>query len=308
MRFRLILLATLILWAGCAVHDGDPVEGIPGAVHRYTETAAVRWHYLESGEGETVVLLHGIPETAWGWRYQIPALAGRYRVIAPDLPGLGLSRTRRDDASFGEVARQVARLLERLQVGRFRLVGHDWGALIAARLASDLSGQVVAYVHVSAPLDSVELVRRPDFRDFTLSPSQVPRFLRDPEVFVRRQFDAGWAGGAAAVPAELLARHVRELRRGGVAEGLARYFRDLDVGPDGRLGDGARADWSRMRFPVSILVGGRDLIVPLELFLDAGDRIPALRTVQIVDGVGHYPQEERPEVLNRLLQQALELP
>jgi haloacetate dehalogenase len=49
----------------------------------------IRQHYLEAGNGPPVVLLHGFPETSYAWRHQIPVLARRYRVIAPDLRGYG---------------------------------------------------------------------------------------------------------------------------------------------------------------------------------------------------------------------------
>jgi pimeloyl-ACP methyl ester carboxylesterase len=48
----------------------------------------IRQYYLEAGSGPPVVL-HGFPETNYAWRHQIPALATRYRVIAPDLRGYG---------------------------------------------------------------------------------------------------------------------------------------------------------------------------------------------------------------------------
>ena len=49
----------------------------------------IRQHYMEAGEGVPVVLLHGFPETSYAWRHQIPELAKKFRVIAPDLRGYG---------------------------------------------------------------------------------------------------------------------------------------------------------------------------------------------------------------------------
>lgn len=49
----------------------------------------IRQHYLEAGSGPPVVLLHGLPETNCAWRHQIPVLAERYHVSAPDLRGYG---------------------------------------------------------------------------------------------------------------------------------------------------------------------------------------------------------------------------
>jgi len=56
---------------------------------RFADLGAVTLHYRQVGQGDAVVLLHGIPQTSHEWRYVLPPLAERYRVIAPDLRGLG---------------------------------------------------------------------------------------------------------------------------------------------------------------------------------------------------------------------------
>jgi haloacetate dehalogenase len=57
--------------------------------HHTVHANGIRQHYLDAGHRPPVVLLHGFPETHYAWRHQIPALATRYRVIAPDLRGYG---------------------------------------------------------------------------------------------------------------------------------------------------------------------------------------------------------------------------
>jgi pimeloyl-ACP methyl ester carboxylesterase len=60
-------------------------------VERDVSVNGVRLHCVVEGEGPLVLLLHGFPETSHAWRKQIPALAGRFRVVAPDLRGYGES-------------------------------------------------------------------------------------------------------------------------------------------------------------------------------------------------------------------------
>ena len=57
--------------------------------HHHARLGEVSLHYATAGDGEPVVLLHGWPSTWYEWRHVMPLLAGRYRVIAPDLRGLG---------------------------------------------------------------------------------------------------------------------------------------------------------------------------------------------------------------------------
>ena len=62
-----------------------------GHIHRTKRVDGVKWHWVEAGDGEPVVLLHGIPESWQCWKHQIPTLASQFRVLAFDLKGYGQS-------------------------------------------------------------------------------------------------------------------------------------------------------------------------------------------------------------------------
>ncbi|MHA2497516.1 MAG: alpha/beta fold hydrolase, partial [Candidatus Hodarchaeales archaeon] len=59
--------------------------------HNYLDVGDIKLHYVESGSGELVILLHGFPDFWYSWRHQIPALAKSFRVVAPDLRGYNKS-------------------------------------------------------------------------------------------------------------------------------------------------------------------------------------------------------------------------
>ena len=87
---RLLLWATLAqgLWcAGPNVAEGAPVA--LGISEKDADVQGTRLHYLTAGHGPAVLLLHGYAETSRMWRPIIPALAEKFTVIAPDLPGIG---------------------------------------------------------------------------------------------------------------------------------------------------------------------------------------------------------------------------
>src|SRR5271154_988872 len=83
----------------------------------------IRQFYLEAGAGPTVVLLHGFPDTSFAWRFQIPALACHYRVIAPDLRGYGETDKPPTGYDKRTMANDVVALLETLGIWRIALVG-----------------------------------------------------------------------------------------------------------------------------------------------------------------------------------------
>jgi pimeloyl-ACP methyl ester carboxylesterase len=89
---------------------------------------------VTAGCGDPVVLLHGWPETWHEWRKTVPLLAARYRLVMPDLPGLGDSSRPPtfDKKSIGSDLREMC---EQLGLERFHLVGHDWGGPCAFALA-----------------------------------------------------------------------------------------------------------------------------------------------------------------------------
>jgi haloalkane dehalogenase len=114
--------------------DLYPFEG------RFLDRAGVRLHYLDEGRGEAVVMLHGNPTWSFFYRDLIRGLRDRYRVIAPDHVGCGLSDKPGDDRYAYVLQSRVDdldALLEHLGLGEgLTLVLHDWGGMIGMAWAS----------------------------------------------------------------------------------------------------------------------------------------------------------------------------
>ena len=93
----------------------------------------VRLHCVLEGKGPLVLLLHGFPESAHAWRKQIPALADRFRVVAPDLRGYAESERppHVSDYRMPVLVADIVGLIEALGEERAHIVGHDWGGAIA---------------------------------------------------------------------------------------------------------------------------------------------------------------------------------
>ena len=123
----------------------------PVIYHRTTRVAGVDIFYREAGErgAPVVVLLHGFPSSSHMFRNLLPALADSYHVIAPDLPGFGLSEMPPSSAfeyGFAAFSNVVASLLEQLHVEHYALYVMDYGAPTGFRVALAHPDRVTALI------------------------------------------------------------------------------------------------------------------------------------------------------------------
>ncbi len=88
-------------------------------------------HYEVAGDGEPLVLLHGLGGSIEDWEYQIPHFARRYRVYAPDLRGFGNTPRGRRKISIPQLAADVRAFVDAMGLQRFKLMGHSMGGAVA---------------------------------------------------------------------------------------------------------------------------------------------------------------------------------
>lgn len=114
-------------------HAGHMVS-TPQNISR-VDVGGVSLEYQERGEGEALVLLHGLGCSADDWALQMSALSERYRVIAPSLRGFGGSDRPAGPCSIMQYARDMVALLDRLEIQRAHVLGHSMGGAVALQLA-----------------------------------------------------------------------------------------------------------------------------------------------------------------------------
>ncbi|MFJ8604256.1 alpha/beta fold hydrolase [Streptomyces shenzhenensis] len=309
-------------------------------VHRLVPSPAGRTHLVEQGTGPLVLLVHGFPESWYSWRRQLPALAAAgYRAVAVDVRGYGRSsRPAEVDAyrMLELVADNVA-VVEALGERSAMIVGHDWGATIAATsalLRPDVFSAVgllsVPYTPPGGPRPSEVFAAMGGPEEFYVSYFQEPgRAEAEIEPDVR-----GWlAGFYAALSADTMPPpgapdphfvgaggklrdrfpagrlpgwlgegeldvYAAEFERTGLTGALNRY-RTMD------------RDWADLAdvhgAPVtqpSLFVGG-GLDASTTWLADAIEAypttLPGLTAAHLLDGCGHWIQQERPERVNTLL-------
>ena len=101
--------------------------------HEFVAANGIRFHCVTAGNGPLVLLLHGFPQFWYAWRHQIPALASRFKVVAPDLRGYNDTERppRVADYRTGVLAADVAGLIKAFGYENAHVVGHDWGGGVA---------------------------------------------------------------------------------------------------------------------------------------------------------------------------------
>ena len=126
--------------------------------HPYTEgfigKGDDRIHYVSTGEGPTVILVHGFPSFWYAWFDQMEAFGACRRMIAIDAPGAGLSGRPARDADYRvpRLARQLDRTIAALAPGRkITLVGHDWGGALVWSYAQWKPQRIDRHAVFSAP-------------------------------------------------------------------------------------------------------------------------------------------------------------
>jgi pimeloyl-ACP methyl ester carboxylesterase len=126
----------------------------PSTRERTVATNGIELHVVEAGDGPTVVFAHGFPELSYSWRHQLPALADAgFRAVAPDMRGYG--RTSRpeaiEDYDIVHLTDDLVGLLDDLGEEQAVFVGHDWGSMVVGALARLHPERVAGVVAMSVP-------------------------------------------------------------------------------------------------------------------------------------------------------------
>jgi haloacetate dehalogenase len=125
----------------------DLADLFPGFASKWIDTSIGKIFARTGGSGPPLLLLHGYTQSNVMWHRVAPALAPRFSLVLPDLPGYGWSAVPESDATHApydkrSMAKVMIEVMEALGHVRFRLAGHDRGGRVAYRLALDHPGRV----------------------------------------------------------------------------------------------------------------------------------------------------------------------
>ena len=275
------------------------------AGHDTIRANGIRQHYRHAGSGPPVILLHGFPEMSYAWRFQIPELARRYRVIAPDLRGYGDTDKPPTGYDKRTMANDIVKLAEALGIGRFALVGHDRGARVATRLVKDHPALVDRLVvmdnvptRIVAREMNAQIARQYWFFLFHQVADLPEALLAGREEIWLRHFFSDWCHDPQSISDEAIAAYVKAFAaEGGVRGALS----DYRAGPEDVAQDLADAG-SKIACPV-LSIWGEDFGAVGKLFDMQAVWSEMAENLQVapIQRCGHLPHEEQPETVTKLL-------
>jgi len=290
----------------------------------------------ERGQGPLVLLCHGWPELSYSWRHQMAPLADAgYRVVAPDMRGFGRTSAPADiDAySIFDLVGDMVALVEALGEKTAVIVGHDWGAPVAwhAALFRPDIFTAVAGLSVPPPLRGrgrpLETLRESGIQNFYWQYFQTPgvaeaEFERDIAFTMRAVFARGFTDPAASLFVETgkgflgdpsaerqlptwiseaeLAEFIAAYRASGFRGGL-NWYRNIDRNWE------LTAPWqgARIHQPSLFIAGTEDSVIKgligAKRVHDMERVLPDLRQKLLIEGAGHWIQQERPAEVNAAL-------
>ncbi len=104
---------------------------------RFVDAAGLRMHYLEGGSGRPVIAIHGWPETSHEWVRVAPHLGRGIRLLAPDTRGHGKTAAPASGYDRAQLALDIVHFMDALGIDKCPVIAHDWGGIIACKLALD---------------------------------------------------------------------------------------------------------------------------------------------------------------------------
>jgi pimeloyl-ACP methyl ester carboxylesterase len=296
-------------------------------------------HFVEHGSGPLVLLLHGFPESWYSWRHQLTALADAgFHAVAPDQRGYAQTDQPENVEAYStfHLVGDVIGLLDALGEQSAVIVGHDWGAPVAWNTALFRPDRVRGVVGLSVPYrprgprSPLSVLREVAGENFYQIYFQTPgvaeadmgRNVRAtirtalyavsgnnsivPDMIVRP--GRGFLG-ETAVPEQLpdwitktdIDFYAAEFERTGFRGGL-NWYRNIDRNWE------LTAPWAgaRVTVPALYVVGDRDVVYHFpgggpQMVTNLNKFVPNLRKAVVVEGCGHWTQQERPEDVNNLL-------
>ncbi len=282
--------------------------------HHYIHVNNLRMHYVTAGEGPLMVMLHGFPEFWYSWRHQIPVMAQRFQVVAPDMRGYNQTEKPVGVGNYrlSVLMEDIRGLVQALGRDRCVLVAHDWGGGVAWPLAMKYPQLVDRLIIMNCPppatlMRHLQKNRTQLRRSYYMFLFQLPWL---PEMALRRKdyqliekAFRGWAIDKSAF-SELDIRLFKEAAaKPGALTGGINYYRAAmrEAFKSLLKGETPGGDGGKVKCPTLVIWGENDEALGKELTYDFHQEVEGPLEIKYIPNCSHWVQQEQPELVNRYM-------
>ena len=293
-----VVLAVVFFFAGC----GAPPPSLTGTElqennpdETYTEIDGVNLHYRQIGLGRPLIFLHGLLEDSRMWRHVTPGLTYGNTVYEIDLMGFGLSEKPQDRTyDMDTYVSQLSTYIENFHLENIVLVGHDFGAVIAAAYAIHNPNKVYKLVLMSAPISS----SIPLPFNFRLLGTRVIGNMLTGDWFLQRILTEGIHNEDERSEAKLKEYLQPFHDDPGARSALPKFLREFGLRQ--AVETELLPHLDKLSMPTLLLWGGQDPFTPMDVARELDVAI-STSDLQVVTRSGHYILEDRPEDVRQKL-------
>jgi len=271
----------------------------------FVNNNGVNIHYLSWGDGPLVIMLHGFPDFWYSWRHIIPEVSKDYKVVAIDLRGYNLSDKPEgvENYTMRTLISDIVAVIDHFKVLNAILIANDWGGAIAWNLALYRPDKVDKLIACNIPFPA-------NIGKYNNEHPEVGQYARDfqsddpseltPESLV------------AALPDRSEDEYYLEAFRKSSIEAMLNYYKASYPRLNNSSTSGSNSSQStvkplNVKCPVLMIYGLKDGALPPGMMNDTWDRIDNHLTIYTIPEGGHFIQQEKPVIVNRVINSWLQL-
>lgn len=275
------------------------------------KTARGMFNVRDSGnsDGFPLVMIHGWPESSYTWEPVARFINKEFRIIAPDLRGLGDSERTPEPECYRkrELAADMLEVVDALEIGDFFLVGHDWGGCVVQEMCFAVPDRIKKLVIMNFPVlangkgnDEAERSIR-DRGSVVLMYQYFQQQVGLPEAMIRGREDAWirWCFSRSRVPEESIREFIRCYRIENTPFTGACYYRMMKKDRIRRQELNGR----KLSMPTLYLYGNKDQVIIPAYLAHIEECFERLEIRQLE--LGHFLHEEEPETVGGILNEFL---
>lgn len=268
----------------------------------YIDVYGSKMHYIEEGQGDPILLLHGMPTSSYLWRNIIPHLSPLGRCIAPDLMGMGKSDKPNIDYSIFDHIKYIEKFIELMNLKKIMLVLHGWGSIIgfdyAMRHESNIKGLIFYESYIRSLADDLSL---PHSQQIFKLQGEKNKYGSVNQISLLVKELLTLAVLRTLTPEEL-AHYQEPFQAEGSGKPLFQYLKEL-CGKDPKVKKLISSYSKKLKqstLPKLLLYAMPGFIMPIGTIMWAKEHLPNLEIIDVGEAL-HYAQETNPALFGETI-------